>query len=51
MYFDSVEEGTASSPIVADMGVKVVFSLNALALLVLGIFPNGLFALCAAAFS
>ncbi len=51
MYFDSVEEGTASSPIVADMDVKVVFSLNALALLVLGIFPNGLFALCAAAFS
>ena len=51
MYFDSAEEDAVSAPIVADLDVRVVFSLNALALLVLGIFPNGLLALCAAAFN
>ena len=54
MYFDPPERSSADGaqlvPIVAGFDVKLVFSLNALALLALGIFPNQLLALCTAAF-
>jgi NADH-quinone oxidoreductase subunit N len=54
MYFDPPErvstDGADLVPIVAGLDVKLVFSLNALALLALGIFPNQLLALCTAAF-
>ena len=54
MYFDPPKRVSTDSdelvPIVAGFDVKLVFSLNALALLALGIFPNQLLALCTAAF-
>lgn len=44
MYFDNPED---SAPIQANAGMHVVLSANGLALLVLGVFPAGLMALCA----
>jgi NADH-quinone oxidoreductase subunit N len=49
MYFEPADENNAA-PLQADLDVKVMLSLNALAMLALGIFPNGLLALCLAAF-
>ncbi len=46
MYFDKAED---SQPIEASIDMKVVLSLNSLAVLALGIFPAGLMALCIAA--
>jgi len=48
MYFDTPDD---TSPVEADLDMRVVLSLNGLAVLALGLFPNGLLALCAAAFS
>jgi NADH-quinone oxidoreductase subunit N len=50
MYFDKPEETT---PLPAEVGLdtQVVLTLNGLAMLLLGIFPAGLYALCSAAFS
>ena len=46
MYFD---KGTSSAPITAAMDVRAVLSVNGLMVLVLGIFPGALMALCARA--
>ncbi len=43
MYFDKAED---TQPITAGSDLKVVLSLNSLAVLALGIFPAGLMALC-----
>jgi len=48
MYFEEPDDG---SPIEANSDVCVVLSLNSLAVLFLGLFPNALLALCAAAFA
>ena len=44
MYFDKAED---SQPIQAGSDIKAVLSLNGIMVLVLGIFPGGLLALCA----
>lgn len=46
MYFDAPED---SRPLVAATDLQVTLSINALAVLILGIFPGGLMALCASA--
>jgi NADH-quinone oxidoreductase subunit N len=46
MYFD---EAVENSPIVAGYDARVALSLNAILLLVLGMFPSGLISYCAAA--
>ncbi len=46
MYFD---EATDKAPIVSQLDTRVVLSLTALAVLALGIFPDGLLELCARA--
>ncbi len=43
MYFDKAED---TNPIIAGSDMKIVLSLNSLAVLALGIFPAGLMALC-----
>ncbi len=43
MYFDKAED---THPIIAGSDIKIVLSLNSLAVLALGIFPAGLMALC-----
>ncbi len=43
MYFDKAED---PNPIIAGNDMKIVLSLNSLAVLALGIFPAGLMALC-----
>ncbi len=43
MYFDKAED---INPIIAGSDMKIVLSLNSLAVLALGIFPAGLMALC-----
>jgi len=48
MYFEEPEEVV---PVTAGFDVRLVLSLNGLAVLILGIFPNSLLALCAAAFT
>jgi NADH-quinone oxidoreductase subunit N len=48
MYFDSPCD---TSEIVLDKGLTFIFSLNALALLYLGLFPSGLIQACISAFS
>jgi NADH-quinone oxidoreductase subunit N len=49
MYFDKPEETTPLPE--AGLDTQVVLTLNGLAMLLLGIFPAGLYALCSAAFS
>jgi NADH-quinone oxidoreductase subunit N len=44
MYFDAP---TQTAPIEASMDVRVVLSLNGVAVLLLGVLPGGLMALCA----
>ncbi len=46
MYFDKPEDET---PFVAGTDTKLVFSVNGLSVLVLGLFPASLFSICAAA--
>jgi NADH-quinone oxidoreductase subunit N len=46
MYFDPPEDNT---PLVAATDFQVTLSINSLAVLVLGVFPGGLMALCASA--
>jgi NADH-quinone oxidoreductase subunit N len=46
MYFD---EPTDTSPIVTPTGARTVLSLNGAAVLVLGVLPGGLMAMCAQA--
>ena len=46
MYFDAPED---SRPLTAATDLQVTLSINALAVLILGIFPGGLMALCASA--
>ena len=48
MYFEEPEEVV---PVTAGFDVRLVLSLNGLAVLIIGIFPNSLLALCAAAFT
>jgi NADH-quinone oxidoreductase subunit N len=43
MYFD---EPSDTAPISADMGVRVLLSVNGLAALVVGLLPGWLMALC-----
>ncbi len=44
MYFDKAED---SNPVVAGRDMHLALSVNGLAILALGLFPNGLLALCA----
>jgi NADH-quinone oxidoreductase subunit N len=46
MYFDKAED---TSPLTCATDAQVTLSINALAVLLLGIFPGGLMALCASA--
>lgn len=46
MYFDPPED---SAPLVAATDFQVTLSINSLAVLILGVFPGGLMALCASA--
>ncbi len=46
MYFDAPEDTT---PLTCPTDLRVTLSANALAVLLLGIFPGGLMALCASA--
>ena len=46
MYFDAPED---SQPLAAATDLQVTLSVNALAMLLLGVFPGGLMALCASA--
>ncbi|MCX7117817.1 MAG: NADH-quinone oxidoreductase subunit NuoN [Legionellales bacterium] len=48
MYFDDAPE---TKPVQMPTGIKLVFSLNCLSLLYLGIFPSGLMTACTRAFS
>jgi len=48
MYFEQPDDVTEIN---ADLDVRLVLSVNGMAVLILGIFPNGLLALCAAAFA
>ncbi|MCP4995066.1 MAG: NADH-quinone oxidoreductase subunit NuoN [Gammaproteobacteria bacterium] len=48
MYFDKPE---TDEPLVAGMDTRIVLSLNGLTMLLLGMFPAGLFTLCASAFN
>jgi len=48
MYFEEPDEVV---PVTAGFDVRLVLSLNGLAVLIIGIFPNSLLALCAAAFT
>lgn len=48
MYFDTPDE---SAPLESHFGMRVTMSANGLAILVLGIFPGALLALCASAFN
>jgi NADH-quinone oxidoreductase subunit N len=48
MYFDKPMDDTPLAP--AGMDTQVVLTLNGLAMLILGLFPSGLLALCDAAF-
>jgi NADH-quinone oxidoreductase subunit N len=43
MYFD---EPTSAGPVEARMAVRVLLSLNGLAILVLGLYPGALLRLC-----
>lgn len=47
MYFD---QPTDESPLVVGMDTQIVLSLNGLSMLLLGLFPAGLYALCGRAF-
>jgi NADH-quinone oxidoreductase subunit N len=46
MYFEKAQE---TQPVVADSGMRMMVSANALAILALGVYPGGLLALCVAA--
>ena len=48
MYFDKADE---QAPLEADLDMRVVLSANGMAVLVLGLYPAGLMAMCAAAFA
>jgi len=48
MYFDKAEEG---APLRSGLDLRVMLSVNSLAVLALGLFPGALMALCAAAVS
>jgi NADH-quinone oxidoreductase subunit N len=48
MYFDEVED---RSPLEAAPDLRLALSLNGLAVLLLGLFPGGLMALCLGALS
>lgn len=49
MYFE--RDSAQAQPVVIDMRLNILFSINALALLYLGLFPTGLIQLCQNAFS
>jgi len=48
MYFDQAEDTT---PLVSSLDMRLMLSLNGLAILGLGLFPGGLMAVCLAALS
>jgi NADH-quinone oxidoreductase subunit N len=47
MYFEKAEN---PEPVVVGSDMRMMVSTNALAILALGIYPGGLFALCVSAF-